>query len=197
MSAHLTTWILVLMFSAFHTTEVLGQSKTIQRLMDEDRTNHRFYLYPSTLRMINIAQDEAYNDMVRGIRKLVFFKMKSDQFDAQDLASTLQSLRGEEAYEDFIVVDGQEEKLHVLGRDKPAETVVLAKNQGDYYIADLQGTIDLLQLPKLYERVAENDSTFREGFINVFNFGNDNKGESKHNSDQDSKDDGAEPKGRS
>ncbi len=166
---------------------MLAQSKTIQKLIDEERTGHRFYFYPSTLRMLNLKQDPEFNEMIKDLKKLIFFPIRKDRFDDNKFRDAIKELYIED-FEEYMTVDGTgDTQLHVVGKEKPFETVVLAKVDGEYYAADLVGSVDLLKLSRVYQKIAENDEAFSENFLNVFEMmGGDDRKRRSHDQEQDS-----------
>ncbi|NND08332.1 MAG: hypothetical protein HKN87_18285 [Saprospiraceae bacterium] len=165
-----------LLFLVFLATAVVNaQSTTIKRFIEEDRTGHRFYFYPSTLRMLNLEGDAEYYEMIRHVEKLVFFPFKEDRFDEGAFRAGVHSLQ-EENFEEYLSVEAADgAKLYISGKSKPYETVALARVDGQYYAADLQGSINLLHLTKLYQKIAERDTAFSQGFLNIFQLINRNK----------------------
>lgn len=158
-----------ILFVAFLAAAVVnGQSNTIKRYIEEDRTGHRFYFYPSTLRMLNLEGDEEYYEMIKHVDKLVFFPFKEDRFDDEAFQAGIHSLAVEnfEEYLSMEAADGA--KLYISGKSNPFETVALARVDGQYYAADLQGSINILQMTKLYQKIAERDTAFSQGFFNIF-----------------------------
>ena len=88
--------LIPILFVAFlAAAAVNGQSNTIKRYIEEDRTGHRFYFYPSTLRMLNLEGDEEYYEMIKHVEKLVFFPFKADRFDDEAFHAGIRSLADE------------------------------------------------------------------------------------------------------
>ncbi len=145
-----------------------SQSKTIQELKDSNRIQLGLHFYPSTLRMLNLQKDTAYNKMVRGIEKLSFLITKPDKFGPDLYIETTGKLINQEQYEEYIIWQGEDYQMEVVGKPKKKEMVGLANYNDRYYIFDLKGTIDLLQLPALYEKLSSQDSTMQNGFSYIF-----------------------------
>ncbi len=168
----------------------LSQSKTLLKLKEDEKIVHPFYFYPSTLRMINLGGDKTYNDLVKDVRKLIFFKLKSDSFGAEDFDLTLEKLMTEELYEEYIVVEGGDQEIHMVG--KTNSTVMLGYYDDAYYMAELQGNIDVMRVPELYNKIANADSTFQNNFLDVFDMlgiKEDKENTDRHNEEEKSPDD--------
>ncbi len=143
-----------------------GQSETLQRLKDSDQVGHQFFFYPSTLRMLNLQGDKAYNAMVKDIDKLVFYQLRHDGFSPSDWAKTVESIQGGDRFEEYLVVEAKDQELRMLG--KGDETVFLAHYDDTYYVAEVSGSIDVTQLPAVYETLSQRDTTLESGFLNIF-----------------------------
>jgi len=168
--------LLIVVFSLTYCGMSWSQNQIVKKLIEEDRAGHQFYFYPSTLRMLNIDRDPDFYRMVRDIRKLVFFKLRQDRFDDLRMRQIHSELIDEERFDVYMTIEGPDQILFVSGRDNPFETILLAKQGGEYYLADLEGRIDLLYLSRMYQKISERDSGFSDGFINIFDvMGGDRK----------------------
>lgn len=145
-----------------------GQSPSLQKLVKDEKTELSLYFYPSTLRMVNLQRNAEFDELIKDIDKLTFLKLDRHAFDHQQFIELVQKLEQKEKMEEYIVVEGKDQKLYVLGRENPAATIGLAYFQKEYYAMDVAGEIQIKNLPKLYEQLSQNDSTFRNGFVNVF-----------------------------
>lgn len=143
-----------------------AQSTTITDLKKDKLTNMGLYFYPSTLRMVNLDNNEEFNRLIQDIEKLIFFKMNG-KFESIDMYNLVSQLQSEEQFEEYVVVDGPTKKFYLLGRDKPTETVGIALLDNEHYVFDVAGSLELKELPKLYEYIAENDSTFQNKFSQI------------------------------
>lgn len=145
----------------------LAQCDVIKDVKDSEQADLTLFFYPSTLRMINIDKNEEFNRLIQDINKMIFMKMNRS-WRSKDFYSAIQSLQSEEDMEEYIVIDGPDAKLYILGREKPTETVGLGMMENEYYIFDVDGSLSLKEIPKLYEYISQNDSTFNNAFLNVF-----------------------------
>ena len=169
-------FLLIILFLAPLAT-TFGQSKTLKQLKEEEKVWRRgFYFYPSTLRMININKNEEYYEMIKDIKKLVFFRMDREKFGSDDFYQTISDLESVEAYAEYMVVEGADQQLYIYGKKSPTQTVVLASMKGDYFIVEILGKIDLLEIPKLYNKLSNEEAGLGEDFIDIFSImglGND------------------------
>ena len=154
---------------------VQAQSSTITELKKDKLTSLDLYFYPSTLRMVNLDKNEEFNRLIQDIEKLVFFKMNG-KFENIDMYNLVNQLQSDEAFEEYVVVDGPTKKFYLLGREKPAETIGLALMNEEHFVFDIAGSLELKELPKLYQYISENDSTFQSKFsqiLGLMEFGED------------------------
>ncbi|WP_420580856.1 hypothetical protein [Reichenbachiella sp.] len=161
-----------LIFISFNS---IAQSSTITELKKEKLTSMDLHFYPSTLRMVNLDNNEEFNRLIQDIEKLVFFKMNG-KFETIDMYNLVNQLQSNEAFEEYVVVDGPTKKFYLLGREKPAETIGLALMNEEHFVFDIAGSLELKELPKLYQYISENDSTFQSKFsqiLGLMEFGED------------------------
>ncbi|MEP2025810.1 hypothetical protein, partial [Reichenbachiella sp.] len=102
-----------------------AQSSTITDLKKERLTSMDLHFYPSTLRMVNLDNNEEFNRLIQDIEKLIFFKMNG-KFENIDLYNLVNQLQSNEDFEEYVVVEGPTKKFYLLGREKPTETVGIA-----------------------------------------------------------------------
>ena len=159
----------------------IGQSEIIKEIRnDETKIRTGYYFYPSTLRMVNLERDPNFDKLVKPIQKLSFISLRRDQFDAAKLRGIADELIQEEQCESYAEMNGPDNTLFVLGNDQIDYTCILARNEEDYYIAEVSGKIDIMQLTKLYEKIQTADSTGTNAFLDVFSLMNtDNENQRK------------------
>lgn len=143
-----------------------AQCTTITDLKADRLTSMSLYFYPSTLRMVNLDNNEEFNRLIQDIEKLIFFKMNG-KFENIDMYNLIGQLLSNEDFEEYVVVDGPTKKFYLLGREKPTETVGIALLENEHYVFDVAGSLDLNELPKLYQYISENDSTFQSKFSQI------------------------------
>ncbi|WP_139793730.1 hypothetical protein [Reichenbachiella faecimaris] len=152
----------------FGTHLSFGQTSLITDLKKDRLTELSLYFYPSTLRMVNLDKNEEFNRLIQDIEKLIFYKMNG-KFENIDLYNLVGQLQTEESFEEYVVIDGPTKKFYLLGREKPTETVGLALMNEEHYVFDIAGSLELKEIPKLYQYISENDSTFQSKFSQILN----------------------------
>lgn len=140
-----------------------AQSKILKELKDSNAVQLHLFFTPSTLRMLNLQDDPGYNEMVRGVDKLHFYMMNPTRFSTADYFDTAERLLKEERYEEFIIWDGDGDEFQILGKPTEQDMIGLASYADRHYIFNLKGTIDLMKLPDIYEKMTTQDSTMENG----------------------------------
>jgi hypothetical protein len=171
--------IIILSLIAF-TSLLQAQSDIIAQFKTEDKTEISLYFYPSTLRMMNLQHNDEFNELVKDIKKMSFLKLNKKWFDYKQFYEGVSNLQKEEDLEEYVVIDGKDQKLYLLGKDSPESTVAMAYFQKEYYAIDIAGSISLEKLPKLFEQLSQNDAALKNDFSKIFemvgavnSFGND------------------------
>ncbi len=145
-----------------------AQTKLIKTLKEEDKIESSYHLYPSTLRMINLQNDPAFDELIRPVKKLSFSILKPDVYTSKDMHTAYQELLNE-GYEEYIEVVNDSASMFVVGNESKSRTCILVNNDEEYYIADLEGMINVLKLGEVYESIANQD-TSKIGLGTVFNY---------------------------
>ncbi len=142
---------------------ITAQNNVLRELKDSNAIQLHLFFTPSTLRMINLDDDPGYNEMVRGVEKLHFYLMNPSNFTTSDYFDIAERLLKEEDYEEFIIWDGDGNEFQVLGKPAEQDMIGLASYADRHYIFNLKGTIDLMKLPDIYEKMTTQDSTMNNG----------------------------------
>ncbi len=144
----------------------------------EDRRERKFCLYPSTLRMINIKQNEDYNQMVSGIEKLLIYKLDSTaraDKSYKEVISTYQEL----GFEEYIAMYGGGNTMYLYGNEnnKTSEFIgVFKQAESEMALAFyLRGNIGWAKIPDLIQSFEADD------MLNLFDFKTENFGNDPHN----------------
>lgn len=104
-------------------------------------------LYPSTLRMINVAQDPNFNKMVNDIEKVLIYNLDSATVANKDYKAWLKSCE-EKGFEEYITVFGKQE-VRLIGRKE--EYIGLMAAEGSAMAFYLRGEIPFEKIPALME----------------------------------------------
>lgn len=147
-------------------SSLFSQSKTVQMLKDSGMIRQSLYFNASTLRMLNLQRDPAVDELVKGVDKLSLWIMDNGKFTRDEFFNTAEKLQQEEQYEEYLVMDGESYNLQVVGKPKKQEMIGLINAEDANYVFKLNGTIDLMQLPDVWEKMSQADTSS----INIYSF---------------------------
>ena len=159
--------IFVLLFLLVSFPYIFSQKAFLKELKDSNRVQLDLHFYPSTLRMLNIQKDTAYDKLIEGVEKLSFFMLRSDKFSHVDYNHAIHQLT-EEGFEEYMVMDNKDYKVQILGKPTKEKMLGLANYEEKFYIFHLEGTLDLMKLPDVYENITTQDSSLQNGFSYIF-----------------------------
>jgi len=132
---------------------VFAQSVTVSEFVEKHQPSASFYLYPSTLRMINRENNPDYQQLVRNIDKLSFltFDKNSANLASNSVNQLLNSLR-EEAYQELMSFKDAGNQVYVYAKgDSPEAYVSMVDNEGTLMLFDVEGSPDLSALLRLVQ----------------------------------------------
>ena len=147
---------------------LFAQSKIIEALETEENMVTDYHFYPSTLRMVNVNRDPAFDELIRPIQKIDFLSLRYELFDTQKVKNTANQMMKEEGYEQYAEMYGPDNVAYILGRPDKEYTCILARMDSSFYITEVQGKIDVMKLGDVYNALMTQDSTMDNGFIDLF-----------------------------
>ena len=136
-----------------------AQIPAIQQLQEEDKVSLNLHFYPSTLRMINMQNDTSFNKLIKDIEKLSLYQINTNSFGSKEMSVFSNQLVEEEAYEEYMTMDGKEMLMQVMGKESGDEWVAMGSMEEQVYLIAVQGKVNWLQLPKVIEMISAQDST--------------------------------------
>lgn len=143
----------------------------------EDRKDRKFCFYPSTLRMVNLANNPDFDDLVSGIEKLLIYNLDSTaraDKSYKEIITTYQELD----FEEYASAYGGGLNFYVYGKENKKETEYIGVVKQDDLLTAfyMRGQIAMNKIPRLIQSMGEGD------FINPFDFNLDDFG--KNTQDQ-------------
>ncbi|MEE4259045.1 MAG: DUF4252 domain-containing protein [Bacteroidales bacterium] len=143
----------------------------------EDRKDRKFCFYPSTLRMVNLANNPDFDDLVNGIEKLLIYNLDSTaraDKSYKEIITTYQELD----FEEYASAYGGGLNFYVYGKENKKETEYIGVVKQDDLLTTfyMRGQIAMNKIPRLIQSMSEGD------FINPFDFNLDDFG--KNTQDQ-------------
>jgi hypothetical protein len=123
----------------------------------EDHHSSSYCLYPSTLRMINLSKDEAFDEIASSFQKFLIYELDSLSVVDQSFKRMLTNYQ-EEGFEEYLTILGSSNYTVILGKEKRINEMVGIFGLEDQMFAFfLQGNIALQKIPTLINTLSEND----------------------------------------
>ena len=158
-----------------------NKTDSITRFSEENKMDKQYYVYPSTLRMVNLEENEEYYKLIEGFEKGQFFSLLNTP-ENSNLISKLK---------DDMTKEGFEEAMFYKSKDRDVTVYLLEKNtpkiaailEGDstFNIVQVEGLINITKLPALLEYF---DTADYLNVLDVINY----KPPNEHHSEQHSQD---------
>lgn len=145
-------YLLTLIF-LFNLTTLSAQSTTVADFREQHATSQDFYLYPSTLRMVNLEKKPDAYRLVSDVEKLQILLFERSSVDGPAVRQLRQGIQDED-YEELISFREKDSQITVYARgDSPQlEGVVgVVDNRQTLALIDLAGFIDLPALMNLLQ----------------------------------------------
>lgn len=138
-------------------SEPLFAQEKIIKDFAEERRDRKFCLYPSTLRMINLSNNEAYNAMVKDIDKLLIYKLDSATHASKEYLKLMEYYALAD-FEEYITMYGGSSTIYVYGKEgkKNQITGVFAGKDGSLAFY-LKGNVAWEKIPTLINTLNSND----------------------------------------
>ncbi|RLC24134.1 MAG: hypothetical protein DRH21_05950 [Deltaproteobacteria bacterium] len=131
----------------------------------EDRKEHEFCFYPSTLRMVNLANNPDFDDLVNGIEKLLIYNLDSTSRATKtykQIITTYQKLD----FEEYASAYGGGLNFYIYGKEgqKVSEYIGIIRQEDILTAFYIRGRLAMNKIPRLMQSMSEGD------FINPFDF---------------------------
>lgn len=132
--------------------------------------DRKFCFYPSTLRMINIAQNPDYNELVNGIEKLLVYTLDSAATANNNYKEIITSYQ-EIGYEEYAAMYGGKTNFFLYGKENEGENQFVGVMKADdaVYAFYMRGKIGWQKIPELIQSFQTGD------VINIFDLKSNNK----------------------
>lgn len=121
-----------------------SQSSTITSWAEKKTGVRKLCFYPSTLRMINISKDEAFNRSVKDVKKLkIFLSDSKNNFDKKEINALKAGIKTEN-YKDMLQVRNGSQSFYVYIKEKndePQGFAGIVVSETGLILIDLEGFI--------------------------------------------------------
>lgn len=145
---------------------LLGCHKTdvITRFSEENEMQREFYVYPSTLRMANLEENEEFNSFIKDFREgqyFIFDKNNENKHIIEDLKSEMQ----EEGFEEAMTLQDRERNVSVyIQETKVPKIAAIIEEDSTFNIIQIKGIVNITKLPGIIQNYNSDD------FFNVIDF---------------------------
>lgn len=145
------------------TCQPLFAQESIIKDQFEHKRDRKYCFYPSTLRMVNLKQNQEYNNLVNGVEKLLIYTLDSAT-KADKSYLQLSSLYQQAGFDEYASIFGGGTQMSILGADKgKSHEYVGFFDQDELTIAFyLRGNIPWQKIPTLMKSM--NDLEMLEMF---------------------------------
>jgi hypothetical protein len=138
-------------------SQPLLAQESILKEYAEDHHSSSYCLYPSTLRMINLSENEAFDEMASSFEKFLIYELDSISVIDKSFRTMLSDYE-KEAFEEYMTILGSGNFTVILGKEKSVNEVVGVVGIEDQMFAFfLRGNIAWQKIPTLINTLSEND----------------------------------------
>ena len=162
-------WVITNALIIFCCSVVSAQSKLLNQLKQNEELTWRVHaLYPSTMRMINLQQNETYNETIKEIRKIVLIRTRREAFTQEHFQDLLSKLQEKESYQEYLTLNETNQEVYVLGKSQSTQQLAIFwQTDGEFYLVEILGTLDIMKLMNLYRQMQSGELSDGNGFIDI------------------------------
>lgn len=144
---------LLILFLAFFIVGARGQSKTTEDLQKKYDGSLALFFYNNTLRMVNLAEDEEFDELIRDIEKMKFLVIKKEGFAKDDYQKLITDYKSE-SFEEMMTSRHDGKNFDVYMKDGNSKGMVVTVNDDEnLYVLDIVGSIPLNKVTKLFNTI--------------------------------------------
>ena len=153
-------WFLVYIISGLICQPLFSQESIVKEY-GESNKKQAYCFYASTLRMVNITENDAYNELVSGVNKLLIYLLDSTATATKSYTGIIEKYK-DEGFEEYASIWGGT-TLFIYGKEGRNNEIVGVfgeeNNSAAFY---LNGSIAWQKIPELLNTLNQND------IINIF-----------------------------
>ena len=143
--------LLVALLIALTANVVSAQVNAVEQFLTENPNVEKFFIYQSSLRMLNQGADPDFNKLIKDIRKInVYISEAASESATQSYRKMVQNL-GAEEFETLVNVKNDGMRINLMSRDSGSRSLyVLAASEGsNFAVMEMDGSLDLRYLESL------------------------------------------------
>ena len=128
-----------------------AQIKAVEDFLKEYPDLDKYYIYQSTLRMLNQDGNEDFNRMIKDIRKINAYVAEGSSDVTRDSYNKMIDRLSKDDFEVYVKAKMEETFVNLMGRDEGKDSYfVLAVHDDDNFaLLEMDGQIDLSYLTAL------------------------------------------------
>jgi hypothetical protein len=126
-----------------------NRTDSITRFGEEHKMDRQYYVYPSTLRMANLKQDEEFYKLIGDFEKGEFYSL-SNTPENSDLVNQLKNDMIKEGFEEAMMYNARDRDVTVYVRERKVPKIAaILETDSTYNIIQIEGLINITKIPKL------------------------------------------------
>ncbi len=136
----------------------------------------KFCFYPSTLRMLNIAHNPDYYELVNGIEKLLVYTLDSAAKSSHSYKAMITAYQ-KKGFEEYAAISGGKTIFLLYGKENKQENqfVGVIKSEDAFYAFYLHGQLGWQKIPALMQSFQSDE------MINIFDLNKQKSGKRPQN----------------
>jgi len=158
-----------------------NKTDSITRFSEENKMDKQYYVYPSTLRMVNLEENKEYYELVEGFKKGQFFSLSNTSENSR-LVSKLKEDMIREGFEEamFYKSRGRDVTVYLLEKNTPKIAAIL-ESDSTFNIIQVEGLINITKIPALMQYFDKADYL---DVLDVINYKPNEHHSEQHSQDQ-------------
>jgi hypothetical protein len=123
-----------------------------------DSSSRKDYcFYPSTLRMLNLAKNKDYYDMVENIKKILIYTLDSASIAEKSYLQMIAKYQ-KNAFEEYAIMQGGDTNFYIYGKeDQQSEFVGVFRNKEEIFAFYIIGKIGFQKIPTLVQSISQGE----------------------------------------
>jgi hypothetical protein len=128
-----------------------NNTDSITRFSEENKMDKQYYVYPSTLRMVNLEENEEFYELIEDFKKGQFFSI-SNTPENSELVSELKATMVDEGFEEAMIYKSRDRDVTVFLLEKKIPKIAaIIKRDSTFNIVQVEGLINVAKIPALLE----------------------------------------------
>jgi hypothetical protein len=131
-----------------------AQINAVETFIESNPELKKYFVYQSTLRMINQNNDPGFNQLIKNVRKINVYlgKEENTQILAGSFKTMVSDLKNEN-FEELITAKYETTRLHLMSSETKQKSyyVLTLRDNNDFALMEMDGSLNLEYLQSLQE----------------------------------------------